>query len=77
MSSCPFRRASSHVLLNDVKKKGGVTSRQNSVQILTAEDEQDDCTTLNLKHLSLALEILTAPPVSTNKSILCDRGKVD
>ncbi|GLV36127.1 hypothetical protein CBL_01890 [Carabus blaptoides fortunei] len=82
MSSCPFRRASSHVLLQNggggsgrdgqalgnlaSRKPGGLSSRQSSFQI--ADDTEDeDQTTLNLKHLSSAVQLLTSPPESRQK----------
>lgn len=59
--ACPFRRSSSHVVHNGAVKKG-IPTRQSSVQITTADDEQEN--TLNIKQLSSAILILTSPPVS-------------
>lgn len=61
--SCPFRRSSSHAVSNGALKRS-MTTRQSSIQIPNAEDEEEDKNTLNLKHLSAAISILTAPSVS-------------
>lgn len=60
--ACPFRRSSSHVLQNGAVKKG-MPIRQSSFQVQAADDEHE--ATLNLKQLSSAILILTAPPVSS------------
>lgn len=71
MASCPFRRSSSHVLASNGALKRAFTARQCSIQISTAEDAvEEDKNTLNLKHLSAAILILTAPPVSLLKNYL-------
>lgn len=59
--ACPFRRSSSHVVHNGAIKKG-LPTRQSSIQITSADDEQEN--TLNLKQLNTAILILTTPPVS-------------
>lgn len=65
MASCPFRRSSSHVIPSNGALKRAFTVRQCSIQISNAEEtEGDDKNTLNLKHLSAAILLLTAPSVS-------------
>ena len=62
MAACPFRRTSSSHPNGALKRS--VTVRQSSFQVPSAEDvEEDDKNTLNLKSLSAAIRILTAPQV--------------
>lgn len=71
MASCPFRRASTHVAPSTaaVLKRSLTAARQSSVQIPNEElsalqdlEEEQDRNTLNLKHLSAAILLLTSPP---------------
>ncbi|XP_026330207.1 head-specific guanylate cyclase [Hyposmocoma kahamanoa] len=60
--TCPFRRASSqHQFANGAAgKKPGFRSRQSSIH-LPGPEEEEEGKTLTLKHLSEALQLLTAP----------------
>lgn len=63
--ACPFTRASSQQQFpNGSGKKPEFRSRQSSFHISANEEEDGDKNTLTLKHLSEALQLLTAPSVS-------------
>lgn len=67
--TCPFRRASSqHQFANGGAggKKAEFRSRQSSVHLPGPEEEETEKNTLSLKNLNEALQLLTAPSVSSN-----------
>ncbi|GBP64923.1 hypothetical protein EVAR_49217_1 [Eumeta japonica] len=71
--ACPFRRPSSqqHAQANGAASRPHEgRSRQSSVQLPGADD--GDGSTLSLRHLSEALQLLTAPSFSTEKLSLTE-----
>lgn len=60
---CPLREMSVSVGTDAKVFKKKVNTRQNSFQMLN-DDPEEGNETLNLKHLSQAIIILTSPPVS-------------